>query len=173
MKSTIIILVIFLSANVTFAQNTAVDKLFDKYAYKEGFTTVFISKQMFELFAKKDLASQDSKELENAISGLKSIKILTIEDSTINRSINFFDEIGKEIPFEEYTTLMVVKEKNQDLRMMVKEKNGKIVEFLMLGGGNDNLLISITGEIDLNSISKISKAIDVQGLNNLEQLNKK
>jgi hypothetical protein len=153
MKSIFIIILVAITANVSIAQSTAIDKLFDRYAYKEGFTTVFISKHMFELFATKDLAQQDSKEMKDAISGLESIKILTVEDSILNRSLNFFNEIGNQIPFEEYTTLMVVKEKNQDLRMMVKEKNGKIVEFLMLGGGSDNLLISIIGEIDLNSIS--------------------
>jgi len=173
MKTILACLMIVLAANTLSAQNSPVDRLFDKYADKNGFTSVFISKQMFELFAAKDMASRDSEEYKNALSGIKSIKILTVEDSVLNRSINFFKEIGKEIPLEEYSTLMVIKEKNQDLRMMVREKNGKITEFLMLGGGNDNVLISIVGELDLNSISKISKAIDLQGLDNLEQLDKK
>ena len=148
------------------AQKTAVDNLFDKYAYKDGFTTVFISKDMFRLFASIKGEDAPSEELMKAIAGLKDIKILTSETPNVN--INFFNEIGNQIPFEEYTNLMVVKEEDQEIRMMIKEKNGAINEFLMLGGGEDNILISITGDIDLKSIIQLSQTID--DLENLKKL---
>ena len=173
MRGIIIFLMIVLSNNLSFAQTTAVDNLFDKYGYEDGFTTVFISKYMFELFSKKNVAEDDSEDMQDAISGLESIRILTMDDENENTSINFFKEIGKQIPFENYNMLMVVKEKDQELRMMTREVDGKIVEFLMLGGGNDNLLISILGKIDMESIAKISESIDIDGLKNLEKLEEK
>jgi len=46
--------------------------------------------------------------------------------------------------------------------MMVRESGeGRISEFLMIGGGNDNVLISIVGDIDLKSISKISGGLNL------------
>ncbi len=162
----VITLLFFISVSNIIAQKTPIDKLFDKYAYKDGFSTVFISKHMFELFANQDENNEDPEELKKAIVGLESIRILTIEDSTLNSQINFFKEIGSQIPFDEYTTLMVVKEEDVDLRMMIKEEDGKIIEFLMLGGGDDDILISIIGTVDLNSISKISDAaMKMEGLN--------
>jgi hypothetical protein len=154
----IFLFLFFISASNIIAQKTPIDKLFDKYAYKDGFSTVFISKHMFELFTSQNESNEDSEELKNAIIGLESIRVLTIEDSTLNSQINFFKEIGSQIPFDEYTTLMVVKEEDVDLRMMIKEKDGKIIEFLMLGGGDDDILISIMGNVNLSSISKISNA---------------
>jgi len=173
MRKIIIFLTVIFWVNLSFGQTTPIDELFDKYGYEDGFTTVFISKYMFQLFSKKNVAEDDSEEMQNAISGLESIRILTMDDENPNKSINFFKEIGKQIPFAEYNMLMVVKEKDQELRMMTREQNGKIVEFLMLGGGEDNLLISILGKIDLDSIAKISESIDIEGLQNLEKMEKK
>lgn len=170
MKRIIIIITsIFVFVNGSLAQQSAVDKLFEKYAFKDGFSTVFISKAMFELFINQNETKQDPKELEEAITGLESIKILTIEDSTLNKKIDFFAEVGNQIPFEEYTTLMMVKEKDSQLRMVIKKHNNKISEFLMLSGGNDNVLISIKGNVNLNSISKISDAIEIQKLKKMEK----
>jgi hypothetical protein len=47
---------------VAMAQNKSIDRIFDKYAGKEGFTTVFISKYMFSMFA--NLEGIDDKELK-------------------------------------------------------------------------------------------------------------
>jgi hypothetical protein len=152
------------------AQSSAIDKLFDKYSKREGFSSVNITKDMFELFSegKKDMVNA---EVDKAITGLRSIRILTVQDPELNKNINFFDEIGKQIPMEEYTPLMTVSEKNQEMRMMVKKREGKITEFLMISGGKDNVLISITGDIDLGSISKISGGMP--GLENLGKVDQK
>lgn len=171
MKSKLIVLFIVLSTSIGFGQTTtAVDELFDKYAYKDGFTTVYISKYMFGLFSNLDDESEEeADELKKAIKGLESIRILTVDDD-YDKPLNFFKEVGDLIPFDQYQPLMVVKEKDQDLRMLLREVNGQIVEFLMLGGGSDNLLISITGKLDLESIAKISESMDIEGLQNLEKL---
>ena len=168
MKKIVIILFAVFCTNLGFSQN-AIDQLFDKYAYKDGFTTVYISKYMFGLFSKNNSSDEEADDMAKAIRGLESIRILTA-DSTTNLKVNFFKEFGNQIPFEQYNPLMVVKEKNQELRMLLREVDGQIVEFLMLGGGSDNLLISITGNIDLESIAKISESMDIEGLENLEKL---
>ena len=52
-------------------------------------------------------------------------------------------------------------------------ENNKIVELLLVGGGtsaDDNVLISIRGIIDMKNISKIGKAFNVEGLDNLEKI---
>lgn len=161
------ILILSLIAMNVYAQESPVDKIFDKYGDKEGFTTVIISKYMFSLFANSKNSNDDFSKI---ISGLESIKILSVQDSTLDTKINLYKELIRGIPLEQYHQLLSIKEKNQDTKIMIKKRNGKIHEFLMIGGGSDNFVISITGNINLESISKLSKAMDIKGLENVDKL---
>ena len=59
-------------------------------------------------------------------------------------------------------------EKDQDVKFLINENNGKIVELLLIAGGKDeNALISIQGNIDLKTISKLSKSMQIDGLKHL------
>lgn len=155
------------------AQNTAIDQLFDRYADRDGFTTVSISKAMFSLFA----SEQESKdEFNKAVKGLESIRILA-PDSAIQAQmkgkLNFYNEISKSLPLSQYEELMSVKEKDQVFKMLIRKKGSVITEFLMIGGGKDNVLICITGNIDLKSISNLSKAMNIEGMENIDKVEKK
>ena len=111
---------------------------------------------MFGLFA----SEQKSKdEFNKAVRGLESIRILAPESATqaqMKVKLNFYNEISKSLPLSQYEELMSVKEKNQVFKMLIRKKGNIITEFLMIGGGNDNVLICITGNINLKSISKLS-----------------
>lgn len=165
-KITFAVLLIFTST-LLLGQKSPVDRLFEKYSGKEGYTSVFISKYMFSLFSS---INPDDKELNQAVSGLSSIKILATEAPM--KGINFHNDIMKELPSKDYKELMVIKEKDQDLKFLVKEVGGKIVELLLIVGGKDNALICIQGEdINLKNISNISRSMKIDGLENLEKIN--
>ena len=171
MKRLTIILNMLLFVFAVNAQNSAVDKLFEKYGGKEGFTTVTISKQMFELFSQVDDNAKDDKEFKDVASKLTSIRILAMEKAGENQ-INFYKELMKELPVAQYKELMTVKEKGQDVKFLIHEENGKITELLMISGGSDNALICIAGEIDLKTISKLSKSMQIQGMDKLDDIKK-
>lgn len=164
-----ILIMISLSA---FSQKNPVDKLFEKYGGKDGFTTILISSKMFSMFS--DMEAGDD-EINKMIKNIESIKILTTEDeSLLDPGINFYKEIMNELSLDEYEELMVVKEKDQDIKFLVKEKGDIIVELLLvIGGEGNNALISIRGIIDLKSISRLSKSLNVQGLDELEKIDEK
>ena len=61
----------------TMGQNSAVDKVFDKYSGKEGYTTVYISSFMFNMLNSLETDDPEFDEFKKATSGIKSIKILT------------------------------------------------------------------------------------------------
>ena len=71
-----------------------------------------------------------------------------------------------------FEDLMEVKEKGKtEFKFMIREVNGKIRELLMLSGkGNNFFLMSLIGDIDLKKISRLSKSIDVDGIENLDKL---
>lgn len=157
-----------------FAQQSAVDKLFDKYSGQEGFTTVYVSKYMFNLFAQIESNDEDFKDFEEVVSKLNSIKILASDDTQQPAGINFYHEIMKELPVEQYQELMRVKEKDQDMKFLIREEQGQIKELLLIVGGSDeNVLISIQGNIDLETISKLSRTMNIEGMENLEKIEEK
>jgi hypothetical protein len=160
-----------MSSVFAMAQNTAVDQLFEKYADKDGFTTVSISKAMFSLFASEN---ESKDQFNQAVKGLESIRILAPDSTIIQKGkLNFYNEISKSLPMSQYEELMSVKEKDQVFKMLIRKKGSVITEFLMIGGGNENVLICITGNIDLKSISKLSKAMDIEGMENIDKVNNK
>lgn len=170
MKTNILIITWLLISSAVSAQ-TAVDKLFDKYSGKDGFTTVYISQYMFDMF--KDVQTND-QDFDNLVKGLKSIRILNLEDpSKLPAGVNFYDEVMKSLPIKDYKELMVIKEKDQNVKFLVKEENGKISELLLISGGKDNALICIQGNIDIKSIAKLSKSLSIQGMKPLENVDSK
>lgn len=158
------------------AQNRAVDRLFDKYAGQDGFTTVYISKYMFTMFAQLDgLEDEELTEMREVFGKLDGIKILAVDDAdVVGKGLNFHDEIMKDLDRNEYEELMVVKDSESDVVFLAREEKGVIVELLLIvGGESDNALIAITGEINLSTISKISQSMDIEGMEKLEELEDK
>ncbi len=165
-----LILLIFLSFVMVGVkgQNSVVDKLFEKYSGKDGYTSVLISKYMFSLFSD---VNPDNKDFNELVGKLNSIKILSSDSTNTNEGVNFYKEIMNELPINDYKELMVVKEKNQETKFLVKENKGNIVELLLIvGGKTKNVLICIQGDINLKNIAKLSKSMKIDGLENLEKI---
>lgn len=153
------------------AQSNAVDDLFEKYSGKEGFTTVYISSKMFSMFGGQDSKDQ---ELNDLMKRLKSIRILSVDDTTLNKNLNFYEELRKKTDFSSYEELMVVKEANSTTKFLIKESGNTIAELLVISGGhNGNALISIRGDLDMKNISGLSKTLGIQQLENLEKIDQK
>jgi glutathione peroxidase-family protein len=171
MKKILISITILCLALMMQAQSNPVDDLFSKYSEKEGFTVVTISGKMFSMFANKE---SESNAEGNVMSKLKSIRILSVEDSLLNSSINFYSELSKKLDFSAFEELMVVKEGSDITKFLIKQKGDVISELVVITGGpGGNSLISIQGNLDLKSLSNISKEIGIQDLESLDKIDKK
>jgi hypothetical protein len=145
--------------------------MFNKYSEKQGFTVVSISSKMFSLFANKD---PENKDADNVINKLKSIKILSVEDSLLNKNLNFYSELSKKLDLSVYEELMVIKEGPDITKFLIKQNGNIISELLVVKGGpGGNSLISIKGELNLKNISDMSKSLDMQELKSLDKIQKK
>ena len=152
----------------TMGQNSAVDKIFDKYSGKEGYTTVYISSFMFNMLNSLETDDPEFDEFKKATAGIKSIKILTQDGGN---SVAFGAELLDMLPRSEYQEMMVVKDQDEDVLFLAREENGNITEFLLIvSGGGDDALIAIQGDIDLESIASIAAGLDMPGLENLEDI---
>lgn len=160
MKKLILILAILLPMAVL-AQKTPVDKLFDKYANQKGFTTVNISGKLLGFAAQIETGDEATGKM---LSGLSGIRVLTVEDDELNKKLDFYEELNKEGFFKDnnFEVLMEVTEEDEVVRFLAKDAgNGKISDLLLVVGGDDNALISISGIIDPANIGKITKAMNV------------
>jgi len=161
MKKILMTLVLLIPLWVMAQDNSPIDKLFNKYANKEGFTTVNISGKLLSFASKFD----DSKSKETAmLEKLSGIRILSVEDKELNKGLNFYKELEADGFFKNnnYEVLMEVTEKDEIVRFYGRAgEKGKLSELLMVVGGNDNTLISIRGVIDPDDIGKITGSLDL------------
>lgn len=152
-----------------FAQGDAITKFFNKYATDESFTQVTVSGKMFSLFTNMEAETQEDKEVLDAISKLKGLRILAKDDTRDARAL--YKEAFSLIPAADYEELMSVRDDNKDMKFMIRENDGKISELLMIMGGADEFMVlSVFGDIDLKQISRIGKKMNVSGLEKLENM---
>jgi hypothetical protein len=163
----------------TFAQSPT-DNLFEKYGAKDGFTTVHVTKELFSLFAEvaEESTDPETKELQQVINGLEYIRVLMYDSKDITEGaqgdpavLAEFKRQLNEVQLKNFTELMTVKEGGETVKFMIRKDGKIIIELLLLINQEDEAgFISITGNIDLKSIAKLSKSMNIKGMENLQQL---
>ena len=145
-----------------------VDNLIQKYQGQEGFTTVVINSALFDIAA----AIDDDEDLRKMKGMIDNIRIIAMEDDYSDNKINFFDEMKSEINTKDYVELMTVKEHDEDVVFYVKYAENKDIQELLLvvGGGDDNAVISLKGKISLKQLASLSKSVHITGFDRLEEL---
>jgi len=165
----IIIIGMMLVMGAQLQAQDAISKFFSKYEDDDSFTHVHVTSRMFGLFTDLDLEDPEDKELADAISKLEGMKILAKEDT--DRGKQLYKEAFTLIPASEYDELMSVRNEDNDMKFLIKEKDGIIRELLMVIGGEDEFFImSLVGDIDLKQIARLSQGMDIDGLEGLEKL---
>jgi hypothetical protein len=166
MKKLLLSAVLVLIASCVSGQKS-IDALFERYAGKDGFTTVTIDGNLFKLAACLD---DDVKE-NHIPANITQIRILSQEDDAMKVE-NFYDLVIKDIDLDNYEEFIRIKDSDQDLRMLVRSEGNKFKEFLLIAGGEDNAVIQIKGNMTLAEAKKISgDAKKHHGLNISANLN--
>jgi len=167
MKRIILILALSITA-VTLNAQKSIDALFTKYAGKDGFVTLSISGNLLKLI---DVLDEDDTDNDSDISraNITEIRILAQEDENLKVE-NFYDLVIKDIDIDNYEDFMRIRESDQDVRMMVRTEGNKFKEFLLIAGGEDNVLIQIKGNMTYAEAKKFSeKAKKDHGMNMFEK----
>ncbi len=147
------------------AQQNAADKFFEKYANEDGFTTISVNRGLLNFVSNLD----DDKETKQLLKSIESVKILTTKYEV--NGLNFYEEIVKNLPEDQYEELITVRENDEQVKILINEKNGIIRELLVItGGGDENALIIVKGNIELNKVSNLSSSLNFDGLEVLQDL---
>lgn len=176
MKKFLIILVLTLLPLTGFSQS-----IFDKYEDLDEVSAVVISKSMFSLLARMDVDVDDpeAQEYMSMAKNLSGLKVFITEDAKVSSDMKA--TVTKYLKTEQLEELMRVKDKSTNVKFYIK--NGKdedhVSELLMFVTGIKNVdlevngrkfetvLLSLTGDIDLNKISSLTKKMNLP-----EELNK-
>ena len=168
MKKYIFIIIALLTCQAINAQTNPIDELFNKYSEKKGYTSVYISGKMLGMLAGME---EKTGNEDNIMTRLKSIRILSEDDSLSGGNVNFYDELSKKVDFSEYEELMVVKEDREITKFLIRQSGKSVSELLVITGGkNGNALISIRGDLNLRELSKISETVGIEELKPLNNV---
>jgi len=171
MKKGTFIIGLLLATATAFAQVDGISTFFSKYENDPAYTKVTVSGKMFSLFTHIEGETAEEKEILKTISKLNGMKML-VRDNTTNGKQLYQQAVKTKMPG--FEVLMTVQDKDEDLQFYIKEQSGIVRELLLIGGGTTEFfMLSLTGDIDLKQLSKLSRAMDINGLDKLDNLDKK
>ena len=177
MKKYIVITVMALLPLAGFSQS-----VFDKFEDLDDVTTVIVNKSMFNLLAKMDIETDDpeAKEFINIVNSLKSLKVFTTENKKIGDDMK--SSVDSYLNSSKMEELMRIKDKDANVKFYIKEGKDAdhVSELLMFVTGMKNVeangqrfetvILSLTGDIDLNNISSLTKKMNLpEELNEAEK----
>lgn len=158
MKKVIVFVLAIAFPGFLMAQNSAVDKLFQKYQGKHGITTVNISPELFQMVTAMGI--EEIEDQDFPVDKVTSVKILTIEEEEGWEGVNFYEEIKNELNVDDFAEVLTVNDGDEVVRMWMKADKDAVKEFLLIVGGDDNVLIYITGDFNMKDLESLAEHMD-------------
>lgn len=162
-----IILIVISSINTALSQSNSIDKFFSKEANNANFTQVVVSDKMLGMLSEKEGYDQEIKDILSKLNGLNILK-------TEKSPNDFFNLAKSKYKSSNYEELMSVKDHGSNVVFYSTGSNGRTVKELvmLIGNSSQTVLMSFTGNINLDEISKLGQALDIQGADKLKELGK-
>ncbi|WP_276167185.1 DUF4252 domain-containing protein [Zobellia alginiliquefaciens] len=169
MKQIVLILMVAVLPVMGFSQS-----LFDKYEDLDKVSAVVVNRSMFNLLSKIDVEVDDpeAKDFMDIAKSLNNLKVFITEDKAIAGDMKLsVDKYLKSAKLEE---LMRVKDKDANVKFYIRagKDDDHVSELLMFVTGITNdvnvngrkvetVLLSLTGDIDLNKIGSLTKKMNL------------
>lgn len=177
MKKFIIATVFALLPTLFFAQQS----VFDKFEDIDVITTVVVNKKMFQMMGNVQLDKKDT-EAQRFLAltkKLNNLRVFTTSDSKYAADMKATAE--KYLKSAGLDELMRIKDGGQNVRILIKSgaKESQVKELLMLiegtstGKASETILLSLTGDFDLEDLSVLTDKMNLPGGNALKKGAKK
>lgn len=168
MKKLILIAIMALMPTLFYAQTA-----FDKFDGQDDVTAVVVNKKMFKMMG--EVKNKESQQYLNLIKKLDNLKVFTTQSTRVTSEMKATAE--KYIKTAGLEELMRVTEKGQNIKILVKSgaSETQVKELLMFiegSGKNETVLMSLTGEFDLNDISLLTDKMNLPGGDDLKKATK-
>lgn len=170
MRKLVVVIALFLVSNGIFAQT-----VFDKFDNDEEIQAVIVSKKMFSMLSKVDTKDKESQQYVNLIKKLDNLKVFVTSNSKKAADMKVTaDKYLKTAGLEE---LMRITEKGKSVKIYVKSgaTDSQVKELLMFiegSGKEETVLMSLTGNFDLDELSALTDKMKLPGGAELEKAGK-
>lgn len=170
MKKIFLSLLILVVTNVAFGQS-----VFDKFEDQEKIRTVIVNKKMFSLLSKMKVEDKETQQYVNLIKKLENLKVFaTQSDSKAEEMKATAEKYLKTAGMEE---LMRITDKGKSVKIYVKSgaTDSQIKELLMFvdgSGTEETVLMSLTGNFDLDELSVLTEKMKLPGGEDLKKASK-
>jgi hypothetical protein len=169
-KRLLLTLTFLLIASPFFAQSA-----FEKFEGQDDVTALIVNKKMFELMSKVkvDVSDKQAQQYMNLIKKLDNLRVFTTTSAKATTDLkSTADKYVKSVGLEE---LMRVNDSGKNIKILVKSgsSDSQIKELLMfIEGGSktdQTVLMSLTGDFDLNEISILTDKMKIPGGDELKK----
>lgn len=172
MKNFLITLVFAFVTTAFYAQGA-----FDKYDGQDDVTSVIVNKKMFDIMSKVkvDPSDKETQQYMSLIKKLDNLKVFTTSNPKVEADMKLSaDKYIKSASLEE---LMRINDSGKNVKIYVKSgtSDTKIKELFMFIDGaknEDTVLLSLTGNFDLNEISVLTDKMQLPGGSDLKKASK-
>lgn len=170
MKKISILIIMVVLPLVGFSQS-----LFDKYEDLDNVSAVVVNRSMFNLLSKIDVEVDDpeAKDFMDIAKSLNNLKVFITEDKAISADMK--SSVDKYLKSAKLEELMRVKDKDANVKFYIRQgkDDDHVSELLMFVTGINNVdmdvngrkfetvLLSLTGDIDLNKIGSLTKKMNL------------
>jgi hypothetical protein len=171
MRKVILIIALVLVSNTFFAQS-----VFDKFDNQDDITTVIVNKKMFQMLSKVEAKDKQAQQYLTLIKKLDNLKVfVTANDRKSDEMKATADKYIKTAGLEE---LMKITEKGKSVKIFVKSgaTESQVKELLMFiegSGKEESVLMSLTGNFDLDELSALTDKMKLPGGEELKKASKK
>ncbi len=171
----IIILITF----VVFPYLGKAQSIFDKFEGNDEVTTIVVSKKAFVLMGKfgNSSSSDEAKEYSRMVSNLNGLSVFTTENATVAKEMQ--STINTYLNSANLSELLRVDDKDANVKIYVKEGRDEdhVTELLMFvdgigkntDGDSEAVIVSLTGDIDLNKIAELTEQLNISGAEHLKK----
>ena len=178
MKKVIVIIALIVAPMLSGAQS-----IFDKFEDMPEVASVIVNQKMFSMIASIDIDMDDpeAQEYMDMVKKITGLKVFTTGDDKVSADMKA--TVTKYLKSSDLEELMRIKDGEQTVKFYVKEGKDEnhVKELLMFVSGLkemtkgqnieingekrefETVLLSLTGDIDLRQISKITNSMDIPG----------
>ena len=151
MKKIIATLALIIACQATFAQN--IDTLFSQFKDKEGADYINIPTLMLKFM--RTFTKSNNDKSYHFIKGIKSVKVLDMEDCTQEVKAEFLQEV-QNLNLNGYETLLQTKEDGEEVQLIAKMDEENINDLIILITGKEDCgLTFMKGKIKKEDINVI------------------
>lgn len=164
------IIIVLALAIVPFVTNA--QSQFDKFEDMEGVSSVIVSQKAFDLM--KTIGAESDDEYLELINNLKSLKVFATESASV--ATKMASEVSSYLKTAKLEELMRANDDGNNVKIYIKEGSSAnyVKELFMFVKSNDEqtVIVSLTGNIDLKQISKLTDKMNIPGGEHLNKAGK-